>query len=292
MPGAPTFRLPTSSSDFREALPGGQPRRLLVLVLAASALAPRFADAQTAAAASSAQARAVPAPAAEQGPAWSTLTPAQREALKPLARDWSGIDSSRKRKWLEIAERYSGMAPQDQERLQARMAEWAKLSPLERGQARLNYQEAKQAPVQNRQASWEAYQALPPEQRRELADRAVPAAPAGAGAAKATAAPTAQPARPSRDGVQPKSNTVPSPTLGTTPKPVAPTVVQAQPGATTTLMSKQPAPPAHQPTGMPKIAATPEFVDKKTLLPQAGAQSANQSAAPRPAAASASTAAR
>ena len=58
------------------------------------------------------------------------------------------------------------------------------------------------------------------------------------------------------------------------PKPVAPTVVQAQPGATTTLISKRPAPPAHQQTGLPKIAATPGFVDKSTLLPQRGPQGA------------------
>jgi len=39
-------------------------------------------------------------------------------------------------------------------------------------------------------------------------------------------------------------------------------------------MSKRPAPPAHQQTGLPKIAATPEFVDRTTLLPQRGAQGA------------------
>ena len=53
------------------------------------------------------------------------------------------------------------------------------------------------------------------------------------------------------------------------PRPVAPTVVQAQPGATTTLISKPPAPPPHQQPGLPKIAATPGFVDQATLLPTA-----------------------
>jgi hypothetical protein len=51
-------------------------------------------------------------------------------------------------------------------------------------------------------------------------------------------------------------------------------VVQAQPGATTTLITKRPVPPTHQQTGLPKIAATPEFVDKATLLPQRGPQGA------------------
>jgi len=244
------------------------------------------AQAQPKPAASSPSAGA-PVPAnGGQGPAWSTLKPAQREALKPLERDWAGIDSLRKRKWLEIAERYPSMPPQDQARLQARMSEWARLTPLERSQVRLNFQEAKQAPAQDRLASWEAYQALPPEQRRALADRAAPvpaAAASGLTAQTATkAASAAQPDKRLREAPQAKSNTVPDSALTAKPKPVAPSVVQAQPGATTTLMSRQPAPPAHQQTGLPKIAATPEFVDKKTLLPQQGAQHA----APRPAAAS------
>ncbi len=227
---------------------------------------------------------------AGQGPAWSALKPAQREALKPLERDWAAIDGLRKRKWLEIAERYPSMPPQDQARLQARMAEWARLTPLERGQARLNFQEAKQAPVRDRQASWEAYQALPPEERRALADRAAPAPAAAASSRTGPATPkavsAAAPDNRSREAPQPKSNTVPDRGLAAPPKPVAPSVVQAQPGATTTLMSRPPAPPAHQQTGLPKIAATPEYVDKKTLLPQMGAQHA----APRSAAASAPSA--
>ena len=76
------------------------------------------------------------------------------------------------------------------------------------------------------------------------------------------------------EAVQAKSNIVPSSSWASPPKRVAPTLVQAQPGATTTLMSKRPVPPAHQQTGLPKVAATPDFVDKTTLLPQRGAQGA------------------
>jgi hypothetical protein len=50
--------------------------------------------------------------------------------------------------------------------------------------------------------------------------------------------------------------------------------VQAPTGATTSLVTRQPAPPAHQQTGLPKIAATPTFVDRTTLLPQRGPQGA------------------
>jgi hypothetical protein len=51
-------------------------------------------------------------------------------------------------------------------------------------------------------------------------------------------------------------------------------VIQAAPGATTTLVTRRPTPPAHQQAGLPKIAATPEFVNKSTLLPQRGPQGA------------------
>jgi hypothetical protein len=55
---------------------------------------------------------------------------------------------------------------------------------------------------------------------------------------------------------------------------VAATVIQARPGATTTLVSKPPTPPVHQQIGLPKITASPSFVDKATLLPIRGPQGA------------------
>ncbi len=256
-------------------------RAALALALSLGCAAAVHAQAKPAPAASAAAAR--PAKA-EQGPAWNTLKPAQREALKPLERDWASFDSLGKRKWLEIAARYPAMPPEEKARLQARMTEWARLTPQERGQVRLHYQEAKQVPPQDRQASWEAYQALPPEQRRELANRATPASASASGHAKA--APRAASAAPTgahaSDSLRAKTNTVSDPALAARPKPVAPAVVQATPGATTTLISKPQTPPAHQQSGMPKIAATPEYVDKKTLLPQAGAQSARPAAASAP----------
>ena len=210
-------------------------------------------------------------PGVEEGVRWNDLKPAQRAALKPLERDWSGIDATRKRKWIEISGRYQKMSPDEQARIQARMDEWTKLSPQERGAARMNFQEAKQLPPQDRQARWDAYQALPPEKRRELAERAQP--PADTRKNGAALARNGD-AKAGRDAPQAKSNIVPNPAYAAPPKPVAPTVQRAGPGATTTLISKRPAPPSHQQTGLPKIAATPEFVNKSTLLPQRGPQAA------------------
>lgn len=214
--------------------------------------------------------------AAETGPRWQSLTPTQRNSLKPLEREWSSIDEQRKQKWLEIAARYPTMPPAEQQRVSARMAEWVKLSPAQRGQTRLNFQEARQLTKEERQARWQAYQALSPEQRSKLAARAAPVTGARNGEASRKAAPVP------RDAVQAKSNLVPNTSYAAPPRAVGPTVVQAQPGATTSLISKRPTPPAHQQPGLPKIAASQGFVDKSTLLPQRGAQGAAAAAAQAP----------
>lgn len=196
---------------------------------------------------------------AEDGPRWQDLPPAERSVLTPLERDWASIDASRKQKWRDIAARHPSLPAAEQARISARMKAWAAMTPAERGRARLNYQEARELTPQERQARWEAYQALPPEQKKQFATRAAPV-------------PATRKAM--RDLPQDKSNIVPNPAHAAQRRAVAPTVVQAQPGATTTLMSRKPAPPTHQQPGMPKITASPGFVDKSTLLPKRGAQGA------------------
>ena len=213
-------------------------------------------------------------PIESNGPSWQSLSPQQRASLAPLQHDWASIDAPRKSKWLDIAARYPKLPPSEQERLQARMTEWSRMTPNERARARLNYQEVKQLPNQERQDKWQAYQALSQDQRRALASRGNRTAPP----------------KPPQAGTKPppeaaaKRNIVPNPSHSGGPtKPVAPTVVQASPGATTTLVTRQPAPPAHQQAGMPKIAATPGFVDRNTLLPKRGPQVAGvRSAASAP----------
>ena len=196
-------------------------------------------------------------PAPEQGVRWQELKPAQQTLLKPLEREWPGIGAQHKQKWIEMSGRFPTMSPPEQARVQERMAEWARLTPQQRSQARLHFQEAKQLPATDRKARWDAYQALSPEQKQQLAARA--------GADK----PGARESQP-----QAKSNIVPNPALTAQPKVIAPVVVQARPGVTTSPITKRPTPPAHQQTGLPKIAATPGFVDKATLLPQRGPQGA------------------
>ena len=212
--------------------------------------------------------------AAEQGIRWAELKPAQQASLKPLEHEWPTIEAGRKQKWLELSAGFPKMTSAEQARVQERMAEWARLTPQERGQARLNFQEAKQVPVEDRRERWNAYQSLSPEEKQKFAARAMPAGSAAGANPRPAAPPARADNKSAHEAPQAKSNIVPNPALVASPKAIAPTVVRANPGATTTLITKRPAPPSHQQTGLPKIAATPEFVNKATLLPQRGPQGA------------------
>lgn len=213
------------------------------------------------------------APAVDAGgPAWASLTVQQQSVLSPLQRDWSGIDAQRRAKWLELAARFPSLPAAEQQRVQVRMAEWARLTPAERGRARLSFQETKQLSGEQKQQRWEAYQALPDDERKALAARAKPSDDR----ARAAPRPT-----PPLDAATPKQTASAPRAAAQRPlvKPVAPTIVQAKPGATTTSMTKSAEPPAHQQPGQPKIAAKPGQVDRRTLLPQSGPQAA--ASAPR-----------
>jgi hypothetical protein len=222
----------------------------------------------------------------EQGGSWSNLQPAQRAALKPLEREWPRLSAEQQQKWLVLSLRFNKMSLPEQMRVQDRMAEWAKLTPQERIQARLNFQEAKQLPAQSRQARWDAYQALSPEKKQQLAARAYPVSAANAATTAIPMAANAKSVQKNdvngsrtayklmQDTPRVKSNIIPNSTVTLVPRAVTPSVVQARPGATTTLITKRPMPPVHQQVGLPKIAATPEFVNQTTLLPQRGPQGA------------------
>lgn len=107
-------------------------------------------------------------------PSWASLTPEQQQALAPLKRDWSLIETNRKQKWLEVAARLPKMPADERARVQARMNEWAQMTPSERGRARQQFQEASQLSAEERQARWQAYQALPADEKHQLVQRAKP----------------------------------------------------------------------------------------------------------------------
>jgi hypothetical protein len=102
-------------------------------------------------------------------PLWSELTEAQRQALAPLAGKWDSVSEAQKRKWLVMSHNYPKMSGAEQATLHSRMTEWVALSPQQRTQARLNYGNTQQISPDDKKAKWEAYQALPAEEKKKLA---------------------------------------------------------------------------------------------------------------------------
>ena len=157
--------------------------------------------------------------------AWASLTATQKQALAPLEREWGSIDSQRQSKWLVLAAGFSSMPAADRARLHARMAEWARMTPAERSRARLQFQDARQVPANERQAKWQAYQALSEDDRHALAQKAKPAArPASAPSQTAAVKPAASAG---------KQNVVQA-TAVPRSRAVSATSQQVRPGATTT----------------------------------------------------------
>ena len=105
-------------------------------------------------------------------PRWVELNPTQQRSLQPLAGTWDTLSDSHRRKWIALAQNYPSLAAPEQEKLHARMVEWAALKPKEREQARLNFAQTKKLASGERAANWDAYQALSPEEREKLASSA------------------------------------------------------------------------------------------------------------------------
>ncbi|QBY52568.1 DUF3106 domain-containing protein [Cupriavidus oxalaticus] len=144
-------------------------RRLAALLLAVSgaaagwSLLPAAAHAQGASGATPAHA------AASARPAWSELSPVNQRILAPLQPLWDTLPELNRRKWLRIAERYPKFSPEEQARLQARMAEWIRMTPQQRRLARENYQITRALPAEKKAEAWDKYQQLPEEQKKKLA---------------------------------------------------------------------------------------------------------------------------
>jgi len=102
-------------------------------------------------------------------PLWVELTPAQQQALAPLAVEWDKVDPLRKRKWLEIGNKFASMKPDEQQRIQQRMREWIKLTPEQRRVARESFARSKRLDAAQKSARWRQYQQLPEEQKKKLA---------------------------------------------------------------------------------------------------------------------------
>lgn len=112
-------------------------------------------------------------------PTWSTLTPAEQEALRPLAGKFDELTAFQRLKWKEMAARYPAWPEDKRQRIQSRMLAWASMTPEQRGAAR---QEALSRQTSGAPSgingskpaeSWRRWQELDDEQRDQLHNRAV-----------------------------------------------------------------------------------------------------------------------
>ena len=109
------------------------------------------------------------------GPQWQELPEETRRVLAPLVNDWPQMEVWRREKWLEIAQRYPKLTPDEQARVQERMRAWAKLTPAQRRAARERYQTLLSASPAQKEALkklWAEYEALPDEDKQRFLEEA------------------------------------------------------------------------------------------------------------------------
>ena len=135
---------------------------------------------------------------------WKQLKANEKAALAPLAAQWGELTETQRSKWLTIAQQFDKLSNADQQVMQARMKEWVALGPVQRNQARLNFNTVQNLSKDEKKSRWDEYQALSKEEKRKLS--------AGALAPAKTAAPSRTPVAPDRL-VQPTVRTVPAAAL-------------------------------------------------------------------------------
>lgn len=230
---------------------------------------------------SPANARLPSAPhAVEEGPRWNTLSPAQQQALAPLAERWPLLSETQKLHWLKLGSRFHSLPAEEQARIQARLTDWANLSLQQRSQARLNYAVTNRLSPADKRAQWEAYQALTQEARQQLAATAAPK-PTGAATAvrpstrkklaRVPAASHAAPDAPNLPKIRPPETLAPPPPPAAPPTPAVPVVVHTAPVSVPSAIP-EPLPPL-----LPEDTAAPEgMADSHAPLSDAAQQYAPQ----------------
>ena len=72
---------------------------------------------------------------------WKKVSSAEREVLKPLEKDWDQLPGTQQRRLIVAGKQYPKLLPIQQERFQARIKEWAALTPEQRMAAREKYRD-------------------------------------------------------------------------------------------------------------------------------------------------------
>ncbi len=179
---------------------------------------------------------------------WQQLKPHEKAALAPLAVPWGDLTEAQRSKWLTIAQQFDKLSTSEQQTMQARMKEWVALSPVQRNQARLNFNTLQSLSKDEKKSRWDEYQALSEEEKRKLS--------AGVLAPAKTAAPSRKPVAADRL-VQPTVRSVPSAAL-----PARPPIDRK------TLLP------------LPATPSAPAAAADAPVMPAAQAEAASEAAAP------------
>ncbi|MFZ6817639.1 DUF3106 domain-containing protein [Undibacterium sp. Ji22W] len=103
---------------------------------------------------------------------WAQLSVEQKTALAPLAKEWDQMDALRQKKWLGVANKYTGMKPEEQQRVQERVETWGKMTPEQRMAVRENFANTSKKSPEQKSAQWQQYQQLSESEKQKLANEA------------------------------------------------------------------------------------------------------------------------
>ena len=70
---------------------------------------------------------------------WSTLKPAELQALAPLHATWDTLSGRQQQVYQRMTAHYASMSPEQQRRFQARLTQWAQLPQAKRAEIRRHY---------------------------------------------------------------------------------------------------------------------------------------------------------
>lgn len=87
---------------------------------------------------------------ADGGGDWRTLTPAQREALAPLADVWAQLPADQRASLIRLSAGYPRLNQRQRRLFHERLPYWAVLTPEQRAVARENYRRLSALPEQER----------------------------------------------------------------------------------------------------------------------------------------------
>lgn len=87
---------------------------------------------------------------ADVGTDWQALTPAQREALAPLADVWAQLPADQRASLLRLSAGYPRLNQRQRRLFHERLPYWAVLTPEQRSVARENYRRLSALPEQER----------------------------------------------------------------------------------------------------------------------------------------------